>query len=310
VDGTNIRGLAAFPAAREEEYIQRRHYREVPRYTWPRRTAVEVEDMVRDAFARANNLHGAVHGKGVLAEEPPDIDVRNNFEVDEEDMDQLIRESTELIYEGCAVNCLQTSIILMNMCSLYGVSHTFMDELLIFLGGDLLPRSNLLPHSTYQMKRMIMKMGLQHKAIHCYPIGHILYEGADNEDLVECPTCAAPRYIEGSNNMPVKVLRYFPIIPRFQRMFRCPEIAKLLKWHAANHSPNGIMRSVVDSEQWASVKDIDPNFVNDDRNLYLGLVGDGVNPYGNQSVRHSSWPLLVVIYNLPPWLATRKFFYL
>jgi len=68
------------------------------------------------------------------------------------------------------------------------------------------------------------------------------------------------------------------------------------------------MRSAVDSLQWAAVKDIDPNFVEEDRNVYLGLVGDGVNPFGNQSVKHSTWPLLVVIYNLPPWLATRKFF--
>lgn len=48
-----------------------------------------------------------------------------------------------------------------------------------------------------------------------------------------------------------------------------------------NHSPNGIMRFVVDSEDWAAIMDIDPIFVEEDRNEYLGLVADEVNSFGN-----------------------------
>jgi hypothetical protein len=139
------------------------------------------------------------------------------------------------------------------MCSLYGVPNTFFDELLTFLSTDLLPQGNNLTRNTYETKKMVMKMGLQHDQIHRYPQGHILYEGDQNEDLTECPTCSRPRYVEGSNKVPVKVLRYFPIIPRFQRLYICPEIAKLLKSHASIASLNGLMRSVVDSKQWASV---------------------------------------------------------
>ena len=68
------------------------------------------------------------------------------------------------------------------------------------------------------------------------------------------------------------------------------------------------MRSVVDSPHWAAVGEIDPVFKREDRNLYLGLVADGVNPYGNQSTNYSMWPVLLVIYNLPPWLVTKKKF--
>lgn len=40
----------------------------------------------------------------------------------------------------------------------------------------------------------------------------------------------------------------------------------------------------------------------------MGLELDGVNPYGLQSSKHSVWPVLMVLYNLPPYLVTKRFF--
>ena len=40
----------------------------------------------------------------------------------------------------------------------------------------------------------------------------------------------------------------------------------------------------------------------------MGMVADGVNPFGNQSTKYSMWPVLLVMYNLPPWLVSKKFF--
>ena len=45
-----------------------------------------------------------------------------------------------------------------------------------------------------------------------------------------------------------------------------------------------------------------PNFGEEPRNLRLILALDGMNPYGNLSTNHSSWPVLLMIYNLLPWL--------
>jgi hypothetical protein len=33
-----------------------------------------------------------------------------------------------------------------------------------------------------------------------------------------------------------------------------------------------------------------------------------VNPHSMQASSHSTWPILIVIYNLPPWLVAKKFF--
>jgi Transposase family tnp2 len=40
--------------------------------------------------------------------------------------------------------------------------------------------------------------------------------------------------------------------------------------------------------------------------LRLGLCMDGMNPYGNMSSRHSTWHVLLCVYNLPPWLCMKR----
>ena len=49
-----------------------------------------------------------------------------------------------------------------------------------------------------------------------------------------------------------------------------------------------------------------PDFGNEARNLRLGLASDGMNPFGNLRTSHSSWPVLLMIYSLPPWLCMKR----
>nr|GEU92309.1 hypothetical protein [Tanacetum cinerariifolium] len=42
------------------------------------------------------------------------------------------------------------------------------------------------------------------------------------------------------------------------------------------------------------------------RNINFGLSSDGINPFANMSSRHSTWPVLLCIYNLPPWLCMKQ----
>jgi len=43
-------------------------------------------------------------------------------------------------------------------------------------------------------------------------------------------------------------------------------------------------------------------FESDPINLILGLATDGMNSYANLGSTHSSWPVLVIIYNFLYWL--------
>jgi hypothetical protein len=41
-------------------------------------------------------------------------------------------------------------------------------------------------------------------------------------------------------------------------------------------------------------------------NVQLGLAVDGVNPFQVQRSNWSTWPMVMLNYNIPPWLTTKK----
>ena len=49
-------------------------------------------------------------------------------------------------------------------------------------------------------------------------------------------------------------------------------------------------------------------FADDARNVWFGLSADGINPFGEQSSNHSTWPVTLCLYNLPPWLCMKRKF--
>ena len=66
------------------------------------------------------------------------------------------------------------------------------------------------------------------------------------------------------------------------------------------------MRVPADSDAWKHVDSKWPLFAGEARNIRLGLAMDGVNPFGLRSSSWSTWPMCLVNYNIPPWLATKK----
>ena len=182
-----------------------------------------------------------------------------------------------------------------------------MDALLTWIAEDLVPTSNYFPRTSYEVKSMLMKLRLKHRQVHCCPSGHVLYEGI-NAQLTDCPTCHEPRYIRGSNSIPQRVAHYFDVIKHLLRLFKCPKIAKYMTWYHSHKSRGQKMRSVADSLQWKSIDEMYPDFAEVLTNLRLGLVGDGIIPFKNNAIKHSTWVLLITIYNLPPWLLTKKLF--
>ena len=92
-------------------------------------------------------------------------------------------------------------------------------------------------------------------------------------------------------------------------MYRTPAISELMLWHAKNKGTNGLVRHPCDSKAWRHVHEVvDSNFGNDDRNIHLGLAADGVNPFKLQHCSWSTWPVMLLNYNIPPWLSTNFFF--
>ncbi|KAK1668660.1 hypothetical protein QYE76_056819 [Lolium multiflorum] len=126
-----------------------------------------------------------------------------------------------------------------------------------------------------------------------------------------CPECGVSRYKKGKK-APRKVVWYFPITPRLQRYFADPKQAKLMRWHAEmrkgeddvddpkKKKKDRMLRHPSDASQWNALNLEYPEFGDDPRNIRLGASTDGVNPFGSQSSTHSTWPVFVWMYNLPP----------
>jgi len=47
-------------------------------------------------------------------------------------------------------------------------------------------------------------------------------------------------------------------------------------------------------------------FAKNSRNLRLGLASDGFNPFRTMSISHSTWPVMSMVYNLPPWMCMKS----
>ena len=104
---------------------------------------------------------------------------------------------------------------------------------------------------------------------------------------------------------PCKVLRYFPIKDRLKRLFMCKDIAPLIRWHDEERIKDGALRHPADAPVWTRFDEKFPFFASDSRNIRFGLATDGFNPFGMLSSTHSCWPVVLTVYNLPPWLCMK-----
>ncbi|GJT20581.1 hypothetical protein Tco_0890518 [Tanacetum coccineum] len=130
------------------------------------------------------------------------------------------------------------------------------------------------------------------------------------KDLDFCPVCNTSRWKDSNTpgkKVPKKVLRYFSIIPRLQRLYKSSHTAKEMIWHATGKCTEpGKMQHPVDGGAWKKFDTKYPDFAKEPRNVRLGLAADGFNPFGNLSQAYSMWPMILTTYNLPPWLCMKE----
>ena len=98
---------------------------------------------------------------------------------------------------------------------------------------------------------------------------------------------------------------YFPIIPRLKRLFRNKANAKLMRWHKEDRKVDEMLRHPADGAQWRSIDRAFPDFESEARNIRFGLSTDGFNPFSELSSGHSTWPVTLCMFNLPPWMCMK-----
>ncbi|XP_059624146.1 uncharacterized protein LOC132267108 [Cornus florida] len=234
-----------------------------------------------------------------------------NYETREAEFQKALENAETPLYPECTKYTIMFAIVaLYKHKAAHNLSDTCFDGLLKFF-GDMLPDNNKLPESFYETKKILKTFDLGYEKIDACK-NHCFLFTKENKHINECPKCGVSRWKENErtkkvqDGVPTKVLRYFPILPRFRRMFRSPEIVEQVMWHSTHRSRDRKMRHLVDTPAWHEIDKAWPSFASDSRNLRLGLSTDGFNPFGNLSSAYSCWPVMLVVYNFPPLVLMSK----
>ncbi|XP_028068682.1 uncharacterized protein LOC114271251 [Camellia sinensis] len=226
--------------------------------------------------------------------------------------DKLLNDAKREVYPGCTNYTLLKFVIeILNMKVTNHWSNKSVDMMLEFL-TKLLPKDNLVPKSTYEAKKILRELGLSYELIDaCVNDCVLFWKG--NATLDKCPNCKASRYKTNhgrGKKISRKVLRYFPLTPRLKRLYMSRKRAEDMKWFKEKHLDDGVLRHLTDSDEWKEFDTQHPEFALEPRNVRLGLATDGFNPFGNMNNSYSLWPVVLIPYNLPPWLAMKDPFFM
>ncbi|KAF7139945.1 hypothetical protein RHSIM_Rhsim06G0120600 [Rhododendron simsii] len=258
--------------------------------------------------------HGDLGGIDALVEdrirgEP--IDTTQHHE-EVQNFDKLLNDAQREIYPGSKdYNLLKFVIEVFNMKVTNHWTNKSLDMFLKFQ-IKLLPEGNLVPKNTYEARKILSGLGLSYELIDACINDCILF-WKENAALDRCPKCNVSRYkinCTRGKKIARKILRYFPLTPRLKRLFMSRAIAKAMRWHMNNPTDGEESGHLAHSDEWKEFDVKHPEFACEARNVRLGIATDGFNPFGNMSNSYSIWPVILIPYNLPPWLVMKDSFFM
>ncbi|XP_077248014.1 uncharacterized protein LOC143887729 [Tasmannia lanceolata] len=218
-------------------------------------------------------------GSGVAVGKGPDANAQNFF--------RLLQDAKHDLYPDSKLSKLNFVVRLFHIKYLNGWSNKSFTMLLELL-KEALPVGESLPNSFYETKKIIRDLGLHYNKIDACPNDCMLYwKEAANDSA--CRICGASRWKSAAQNsngdrsssstgvhkVSAKILRHFPLKPRLQRLYMSKKTTSFMTWH-------------------------------DPRNVRLGLASDGFNPFRTMSIAHSMWLVILMPYNLPPWMCMKQ----
>ena len=109
-----------------------------------------------------------------------------------------------------------------------GWSNKSFDMLLQFL-KEILPSDAHVPKSYFESKKIIRDLGMKYKKIDVCKNDCVLFWN-DLKDTEDCPICRLHRFQfndQEEKKIPQKILCYFPLKPRLQRLFMTKQLLKI-----------------------------------------------------------------------------------
>jgi len=79
-----------------------------------------------------------------------------------------------------------------------------------------------------------------------------------------------------------------------------------MRWHDSDRIEDGNLRHPAHSQVWKAFDNWFKLFASDSRSIRLGFASDRFNPFCRMSTTYSTWPILLIPYNLPPWSCMKQ----
>ncbi|KAL3538401.1 hypothetical protein ACH5RR_001767 [Cinchona calisaya] len=234
---------------------------------------------------------------------------RTSSEWETKDFERLLNDAQRELYPGCKkYSLLHFIVTFLHIKVMNHMTNKAFDMMLEFF-KDVLPEREIVPSYLYGAMKILSSIGFGYKKIEVCKYDCALF-WKENEGEDKCPICKEPRWKVNDGKekkVPHKILWYFPIKPRLQKLFMSSKTAEDMRWHKEKRAKEeGIMRHSVDSLSWKDFDKQYPDFANDSRNVRLGLANDGFNPFDNMNNSYSMWPVILVPYNLPAYKFMRE----
>ncbi|XP_058006762.1 uncharacterized protein LOC131182131 [Hevea brasiliensis] len=242
----------------------------------------EMHDILRDLYPKfcgqdTNDMDTDIFPCDIHKEEPNEE--ANKFY-------RLLRDFEQPLYQGSTSSKLSCLVKLLHIKSLGRWSNESFTMLLQLLKDELLPQGSNLPQLYYDAKKVIQDLGLSYKKIDACVNNCMLYWKEDER---------------------LDFVRFVAILDgRLINIMGRTRTASLMRWHKDKRVDDGVMRHPADSMAWISFNKLHPNFASDSRNVRLGLASDGFQPFANSKMPYSVWPVLLIPYNLPPWMCMKQ----
>lgn len=177
-------------------------------------------EMVVDALGD----HSLTEGTNSIDEEPNE-EAKKFFD--------LLKAAEDPLFEGSKMSVLEMAARIISLKCEYNLPHRCVDGFASLVNEAIPNNDNQMGRTFYDTKKLLKGLELPHEKIHTCPSGCMLFWKEDAL-LDKCRVCGSDRYKKTSkgNLIPTKVLIYFPITPRLQRLFATKNIAEEMTWHA------------------------------------------------------------------------------
>jgi hypothetical protein len=158
---------------------------------------------------------------------------------------KLLTEAQRELYPGCKDATKVSFIVrIFQIKCMFGLSNNAL-EAISQLFSFLLPKGHCVLDTLEKVQKVVRDVGLDYQKIHACIDDCVLF-WKEYADLDTCPTCGESRWKtsdigekeESSNDaaapkrrVPQKILRYFLVTPRLQRLYIRASTSKYICWH-------------------------------------------------------------------------------